>query len=177
MTVAYSQALLAVGGVGSYSWAITSGSLPGGLTLSPVGDLAGTPTAAGTFNFIARATDSVNTTATRAFFVCIHRFVRLLPGSLQSVGWDTDRVAERGLDPSRVKRPRQSFCQEVDAWAVAFDHQQGEFIASDPGHDVRTALDLRHHRGRTRKKLVTGEVPGRIIDQLEVVEVDDDDAS
>lgn len=54
----YSQTLSASGGVGPYSFAITAGALPAGLTLSSVGGLSGTPTAGGTFNFTVTATDS-----------------------------------------------------------------------------------------------------------------------
>ncbi|MGV1761868.1 beta strand repeat-containing protein, partial [Rhizobium sp. A22-96] len=55
---AYSQTITASGGTTSYSYAVTAGSLPTGLTLSPAGVLAGTPTAAGPFNFTVTATDS-----------------------------------------------------------------------------------------------------------------------
>lgn len=64
--VAYSQTLTASGGTTPYSFAIVSGSLPAGMTLQPDGELAGTPTAAGTFNITVRATDS--TTGTGAPF-------------------------------------------------------------------------------------------------------------
>ncbi len=54
----YSQSITASGGAGSYTFAVTSGSLPGGVTLLPDGTLSGTPTAAGAFNFTVTATDS-----------------------------------------------------------------------------------------------------------------------
>src|SRR5207244_1859753 len=54
----YSQALAASGGSGSYTFAVTAGSLPAGLTLSPAGVLSGTPMAPGTFTFAVTATDS-----------------------------------------------------------------------------------------------------------------------
>lgn len=56
---AYSGSLAsAAGGTAPYSYAITSGSLPAGITLASNGSLAGTPTAGGTFNFTVTATDS-----------------------------------------------------------------------------------------------------------------------
>ncbi len=55
---AYSASLAATGGTGSISWSVTTGNLPGGLTLSGSGDISGTPTAAGTTNFTVTATDS-----------------------------------------------------------------------------------------------------------------------
>ncbi|NTF46561.1 Ig domain-containing protein, partial [Rhizobium rhizogenes] len=54
----YSQTLAASGGAAPYSYSITSGALPAGLTLSSSGTLSGTPTAGGTFNFTVKATDS-----------------------------------------------------------------------------------------------------------------------
>jgi large repetitive protein len=56
--VAYNQAITADGGSGSYTFAVTAGSLPTGLNLSPAGALSGTPTAAGPFAFTITATDS-----------------------------------------------------------------------------------------------------------------------
>ncbi len=57
--VAYSQAIIANGGTAPYTYAISSGALPPGLSLnSATGSLSGTPTAAGSFSFSVRATDS-----------------------------------------------------------------------------------------------------------------------
>jgi hypothetical protein len=58
VAVAYSQTLTASGGVAPYTFAVTAGALPAGLTLSSGGALSGTPTAGGSFNFTVSATDS-----------------------------------------------------------------------------------------------------------------------
>ena len=58
VATAYSQAITASGGAGPYTYAITAGSLPAGLTLSSGGTLSGTATAGGTFNFTIKATDA-----------------------------------------------------------------------------------------------------------------------
>lgn len=55
---AYSQTITASGGTAPYSFVVTAGALPPGLTLASNGTLSGTPTAAGTFNFTVTATDS-----------------------------------------------------------------------------------------------------------------------
>jgi large repetitive protein len=55
---AYSQAITANGGIAPYTFVITSGSLPSGLTLSSNGTLSGTPTSYGTFTFTVTAMDS-----------------------------------------------------------------------------------------------------------------------
>jgi hypothetical protein len=57
---AYSQTITASGGAGPYTFAVTIGSIPNGLSLnSSTGALSGTPTAAGSFLFTITATDSV----------------------------------------------------------------------------------------------------------------------
>jgi hypothetical protein len=49
----------AAGGTPGYSYAVTQGSLPNGLTLNPTsGIISGTPTATGTSSFTVQATDS-----------------------------------------------------------------------------------------------------------------------
>jgi uncharacterized repeat protein (TIGR02543 family) len=56
---AYVLSLAAAGGVGAFAYTVSNGSLPAGLTLDPLtGQLAGTPTTAGTYTFTVRATDS-----------------------------------------------------------------------------------------------------------------------
>jgi hypothetical protein len=63
--VLYSSALTASGGVPPYTFSITSGSLPPGLTLNTsTGAITGTPTTAGTFNFTAKVTDSSGNSTT-----------------------------------------------------------------------------------------------------------------
>lgn len=56
-------ALAATGGVSPYSWSISAGTLPGGLTLGGDGNIAGTPTSAGTFRFTVQVADSAGGTA------------------------------------------------------------------------------------------------------------------
>jgi hypothetical protein len=56
--VAYSYQLTAAGGVGPYTFAVTTGTLPTGVTLSSAGLLSGTATAAGTTNISVTVTDS-----------------------------------------------------------------------------------------------------------------------
>ena len=71
----YSDALSATGGSGSYSFAVSSGSLPSGLTLNPnTGAIGGTPTTTGTFSFTITATDTsvANLTGSQAYTMNIN---------------------------------------------------------------------------------------------------------
>lgn len=63
---AYDASLAATGGNGSFTWAVTAGSLPNGLSLNATtGRIQGTPTSAGTSNFTVRVS-SAGQTASRA---------------------------------------------------------------------------------------------------------------
>ena len=67
---AYSQTLSASGGNAPYSWSITVGSLPSGLTLNAsTGEISGTLSTAGATNFTVQAEDSLNVTATQALSI------------------------------------------------------------------------------------------------------------
>ena len=62
--VAYVQTLHASGGVAPYTYNLTAGALPTGLTLSPAGVISGTPTAVGVSSFTVTATDTEPTPQT-----------------------------------------------------------------------------------------------------------------
>ncbi len=67
----YNQTITATGGTAPYTFAITAGALPNGLTLSTTGVLSGTPTLGGTFNFTITATDSKTNTGSRDYSIQI----------------------------------------------------------------------------------------------------------
>jgi putative Ig domain-containing protein len=68
----YSQTMQASGGVAGYTWSITAGSLPNGLTLAPTtGAISGTPTVSGVFNFTASVTDSGSPAQTQSIAASI----------------------------------------------------------------------------------------------------------
>lgn len=75
---AYNQTFSASGGTAPYSYQITGGSLPAGLTLSSDGLLSGTPTDAGTFSVSVTATDS--TTGTGAPFSVTNSYAFAVKG-------------------------------------------------------------------------------------------------
>ncbi len=60
--ISYKFLLVASGGVKPYTWTISEGSLPPGLSLSTDGIISGTPTQLGMFNFTAKVTDSQSPT-------------------------------------------------------------------------------------------------------------------
>ena len=70
--ISYSQTLAASGGTAPYTWSLSAGSLPAGLTLNAsVGTVGGTPSALGTTTFTVRVLDSVSASATKQFQLVI----------------------------------------------------------------------------------------------------------
>ncbi|AIY41596.1 Fibronectin type III domain protein [Collimonas arenae] len=72
VAAAFSQSLSASGGTAPYTFAISAGALPAGLTLSSAGLLSGTPTAGGTFNFTVRGTDQSSFSGTQAYTLTVN---------------------------------------------------------------------------------------------------------
>jgi len=68
---AYSQAITASGGIGTYIYAKTSGTLPTGVGLSSGGVISGTPTAPGTYDFTVTVTDAEGCTGSQAYSLTI----------------------------------------------------------------------------------------------------------
>lgn len=79
VAVPYSQTLVGSGGTGPYTFALFNGALPAGLTLTPVGVLAGTPTAAGNSSFTIRATDANGCVVNITLTVVVTTAVPTLP--------------------------------------------------------------------------------------------------
>jgi hypothetical protein len=77
-------ALAASGGTPPYSWSITSGSLPAGLTLSPGGLLTGTVTAPTAASFTIAVHDSMSVGATQAFTLTASSSIAIITTSLRT---------------------------------------------------------------------------------------------
>jgi hypothetical protein len=69
---AYSSKLTASGGSSPYTWAITSGTLPSGLSLEPsTATVSGTPTLTGSFNLTFSVQDILAQTATKSLILLV----------------------------------------------------------------------------------------------------------
>jgi hypothetical protein len=67
----YSQTLSGTGGKASYTWSLSSGSLPAGLTLSSGGTISGTPTTSGSQSFTVAMTDANSQSVTQALSISV----------------------------------------------------------------------------------------------------------
>lgn len=100
----YSASLAATGGIPPYTWSVSFGSLPPGLTLAAgTGEIGGTPSAAGTFSFTIKVTDSQNNTATRAFNLTLAPALSIegavLPTALVGTPYSHELSASGGRAP------------------------------------------------------------------------------
>lgn len=100
----YQAQLAAAGGEPPYSWTITSGALPAGLTMSSAGAIAGIPTATGSFPFTVKATDQFNSTATANLSITVVQgtiviTTQTLPNGTQNVPYSATLGAAGGTPP------------------------------------------------------------------------------
>ena len=109
---AYTAMFFVLGGAAPYTWSLVSGQFPPGLGLTTFSDprdandeLAGTPTALGTYNFTMRVTDTNGHQATQQFTVIVHPPLQVtsttLPAGTVGVPYshDLDLNAAGGLPP------------------------------------------------------------------------------
>jgi len=77
--MSFAATLSGAGGTAPYTWSISSGALPAGITLGNAGTISGTPAAAGTYRFSAQLTDSSSpaTTTSNALALTIGHTVSL----------------------------------------------------------------------------------------------------
>ena len=103
--LAYSQTVIASGGDAPYSYALTSGSLPPGLTLSSGGVLSGAPTASGSFNITVTATDALTYTGSQAYTVTVGAAPTItiaptsLPAANENLAYSQTVTASGGTAP------------------------------------------------------------------------------
>jgi large repetitive protein len=103
LKVSYAESLAATGGTPPYTWALTAGALPGGLTLSAAGAITGTPSVVGTFQFTVNATDSAAATASLQFTLIVGGGLSIttatLPGGKLGASYSQTLTAAGGIPP------------------------------------------------------------------------------
>jgi hypothetical protein len=105
VNTAYSTTVSATGGVAPYSWSVSSGVLPTGISLASTGAISGTPSVSGTFNVTLGVHDSQGTSTTANFSVTIAAAPALqittttLPNGAEGSPYDTTVSATGGTPP------------------------------------------------------------------------------
>lgn len=105
-TTPYSAALTASLGAAPYSYVVSGGALPTGLSLSTGGALSGTPTVSGGFTFEVTATDAYGAVGTRTYTldlsaptIAMTPAAGAMPGGLRTVAYGQTLTAAGGAGP------------------------------------------------------------------------------
>jgi len=99
----YGDTLTESGGTAPFTWSVSSGSLPAGISLSADGNLSGTPTATGTSSFTVQVTDANSQSATEATSITVSAGVSTTfaapPGALVNTAYTDTLTATGGTTP------------------------------------------------------------------------------
>lgn len=137
----YTTGLGYSGGLGPYSWSITSGTLPPGLTLDPgSGMVTGTPTTTGSYPVTVQLTDSSPTqqTATAALTFTIANTPKLvvqaqtLPSATQGQSYLASLKATGGAPPYTWQVPGTMPA------GLSLDPTTGQITGTSTGHTSRS---------------------------------------
>ncbi|MFD1366300.1 S8 family serine peptidase [Actinoplanes sichuanensis] len=124
----YQATLRATGGVGPYTFSVTGGALPAGLTLSTAGTVSGTPASTATATTATvRLRDAANTTMTAAVTVAVR--APGLPALNESL--PIARDAGGGPLPSDAGSPSLSADGRYVAFVTASDANPADVYVSD----------------------------------------------
>ena len=97
---AYGSNLTASGGTPGYSFAVTAGALPPGLTLNSNGSWSGAPTTVGMYSFTVTATDAYGCVASMAYTLAVNCQITVtptsLPGSIPGAVYSANLTASGG---------------------------------------------------------------------------------
>lgn len=101
----YAAVIDVTGGVAPYAFSLVAGGLPPGLTLGSTGEISGTPSVDGAFQFTVAVTDDAGDTATKDSSVVVTVATTLqvttatVPGGVVGNAYSHALVAAGGLEP------------------------------------------------------------------------------
>jgi len=91
-----SATLLAIYGAGTYTWQVSGGVLPPGLSLSADGQITGAPTQPGTYNFTVSATDTHGQSGTHNYSLQVLTQVTRPPVTMAQITGDPGEFLTKG---------------------------------------------------------------------------------
>lgn len=132
----YSTSLQATGGFEPYSWSVSEGTLPPGLTLNGgTGTITGIPLEPGSFNFTVAVTDAAKQTATKALSITVAAPV-LAELVISSQTLNSARVGEPYSDTLQVNGGLAPY-----SWSVEGTLPPGLALDSGTGAITGTPLE------------------------------------
>jgi hypothetical protein len=97
----YSAGMTATGGVAPYSWTVSSGSLPSGISLDSTGVISGVPSVAATTSFVVQTNDTTGQTTKKTLSLTVDPNATLAPSG--TVGTMTTTTGTDSLGNNLVK--------------------------------------------------------------------------
>ena len=124
LTTAYSQSLTSTGGTPPYSWSITTGTLPAGLSLAPsTGVISGTPTVTGVGGFTVQVKDADNSITTKSLAITSYPPLSITTVKL-TIGY-LGLAYNQTLTATGGKRPYSWSCGYFPAYGFSLDSSSG----------------------------------------------------
>lgn len=177
VVVAYSESVSASGGTAPYTYAVTSGALPTGISLNPnTGALTGTTDLlSADFTFEITATDANSFTGSRTYNVAVNEFFNLLERAISEGSNITGslvsayRTLFKSLNTDRtnlVRIERDAF-DDFNGFGVPVIHSVdgvtviGNNVSTNDGF-VAGDWSLSHKQGNGAKRLLTGINPSLV---------------
>jgi len=163
----YSATVMATGGLPPYTFTISNGSLPSGLSLSTSGAISGVPTGSGTSTFTVQAQDSATPPQTTAavFSITISPALSIttasLPGGLQGTAYSASVGATGGISP-------YSFSITTGSLPAGLTMSSGGAISGTPTGSGTSSFTVQAKDSSTPPQTATANLSIKIAGDLKI---------
>jgi hypothetical protein len=160
--VPYRQTLSASGGAPPYTWTVSAGSLPSGVSLSAAGELAGTPSAGGQYRFTVRVSDSRSAQSSKDFVLEVGFGLTIttgpLPPAVAGESYSATFAASGGSEPYAWSLESGALPEGI-ALNASTGELSGAPAAAGTFNFTMKVVDA-EGRSHTRTYTIVAELPG-----------------